>query len=69
MTFRDKKAHYIGKFGYALSDPAKELAVFNEIYSDPQLDKRQQAKIARLLNKIREKVEAEHKRLVRRTLQ
>ena len=69
MTFLDKKGYYIDKFGFALSDPAKELAVINEILSDEALSKRQQMKIISLLNKIREKVEAEHKRLVRRTLQ
>lgn len=67
MTLQDKKAYYIGKFGYVLFDrPEKELAVYNEILSDAALDKRQQAEMVKLLNKIREKAEAEHKRLVRR---
>ena len=69
MTFRDKKAYYIGKFGSALFDrPEKELSVYNEILSDEALDKRQQAKMVKLLNKIREKAEAGRKRLVRRTV-
>ncbi len=69
MTLQDKKGYYIGKFGFALSDPAKELAVINEILSDGALSKRQQMKIIRLLDQIREKAEAEHERLVRRTVQ